>query len=36
VLSVRSLNYTTTPSSYMQPSSVLQGRILRLAMQLRW
>src|SRR5262249_21434064 len=39
VLSVRSLNFPTasTPSpSYMQPSSVLQGRILRLAMQLKW
>jgi len=39
VLSVRSLNFPTasTPSpSYLQPSSVLQGRILRLAMQLRW
>jgi len=39
VLSVRSLNFPTasTPSpSYRQPSSVLQGRILRVAMQLRW
>ena len=39
VLSVRSLNYPTsnTPSpSYLQPSSVLQGRILRLAMQMKW
>ena len=34
VLSVRSLNFGTT--SYMQPSSVLQGRILRLGMQLKW
>jgi hypothetical protein len=34
VLSVRSLNFGTT--SYMQPSSVLQGRILRLAVQVRW
>ncbi len=39
VLSVRSLNFPTpsTPSpSYMQPSSVLQGRIVRLATQLKW
>jgi hypothetical protein len=39
VLSVRSLNFPTasTPSpSYMQPSSVLQGRILRIGMQMRW
>jgi hypothetical protein len=34
VLSVRSLNYGTP--SYLQPSSVLQGRILRLATQLKW
>jgi hypothetical protein len=34
VLSVRSLNYGT--ASYMQPSSVLQGRVLRLATQLKW
>jgi hypothetical protein len=34
VLSVRSMNYGT--SSYLQPSSVLQGRILRLAMQMKW
>jgi carboxypeptidase family protein len=34
VLAVRSLNYLTT--SYMQPSSVLQGRIIRLATQMRW
>ena len=34
VLSVRSLNYGT--ASYLQPSSVLQGRILRLATQLKW
>ena len=34
VLSVRSLNYGT--ASYMQPSSVLQGRILRIATQLKW
>ena len=34
VLSVRSMNYLTP--SYLQPSSVLQGRILRLAMQLKW
>ena len=39
VLSVRSMNFPTasTPSpSYLQPSSVLQGRIVRLAMQLKW
>ena len=34
VLSVRSLNYGTP--SYLQPSSVLQGRILRVATQLKW
>jgi hypothetical protein len=34
VLSVRSLNYGT--GSYLQPSSVLQGRIVRLGMQLKW
>ena len=34
VLSVRSLNYGTP--SYLQPSSVLQGRILRFATQLKW
>jgi hypothetical protein len=34
VLSVRSQNYGTL--SYLQPSSVLQGRILRLAMQMKW
>ena len=34
VLSVRSLNFGT--ASYNQPSSVLQGRILRLGMQLKW
>jgi hypothetical protein len=34
VLSVRSMNYGT--ASYLQPSSVLQGRILRLAMQMKW
>jgi hypothetical protein len=33
VLSVRSLNYNTP--SYLQPSSVLQGRIIRFAMQLK-
>jgi hypothetical protein len=33
-LSVRSLNYNTP--SYLQPSSVLQGRILRFATQLKW
>ena len=31
---VRSLNYGT--SSYLQPSSVLQGRYLRLGMQAKW
>jgi hypothetical protein len=31
---VRSLNYGT--SSYLQPSSVLQGRYLRLGMQVKW
>jgi hypothetical protein len=39
VLSVRSLNFPTsnTPSpSYLQPSSVLQGRILRVVMQVKW
>jgi hypothetical protein len=39
VLSVRSLNYPTSnaPSpSYLQPQSVLQGRILRFATQLKW
>ena len=34
VLSVRTLNYLT--ASYQQPSSVLQGRILRIGMQMRW
>lgn len=34
VLSVRTLNYLT--SSYQQPASVLQGRIIRVATQLRW
>ncbi|HMF96611.1 MAG TPA: TonB-dependent receptor [Vicinamibacterales bacterium] len=34
VLSMRSLNYLTP--SYMQPSSVLQGRIFRLATQLKF
>jgi carboxypeptidase family protein len=34
VLSVRSSNYLT--ASYNQPSSVLQGRILRVATQLKW
>jgi Carboxypeptidase regulatory-like domain len=33
-LSVRSLNYNTP--SYLQPSSVLQGRIIRFATQLKW
>jgi len=31
---VRSLNYGT--ASYLQPSSVLQGRYLRLGMQAKW
>ena len=34
VLSVRSMNYST--ASYLQPSSVLQGRILRFATQVKW
>ena len=34
VLSVRSLNFGTP--SYMQPSSILQGRILRFATQMKW
>jgi hypothetical protein len=34
VYAVRSLNYGT--SSYLQPSSVLQGRYLRLGMQVKW
>ena len=34
VLSVRSLNYGT--SSYQQPSSILQGRIVRIGTQLKW
>ena len=34
VLSVRSLNYATR--SYLQPSSVLQGRIIRIGTQLKW
>ncbi|PYQ75053.1 MAG: hypothetical protein DMG04_08440 [Acidobacteria bacterium] len=34
VLSVRSLNFLTP--SYMQPSSILQGRIIRFAAQLRF
>jgi len=34
VLSMRSLNYLTP--SYMQPSSVLQGRIFRLATQFKF
>jgi len=33
-LSYRSTNYATT--AYMQPSSVLQGRIVRLGTQLKW
>jgi len=34
VLSVRSMNYGTP--SYMQPSSILQGRIVRIATQVKW
>jgi Carboxypeptidase regulatory-like domain len=34
VLSVRSMNYDTP--SYKQPSSILQGRIIRIATQLKW
>jgi hypothetical protein len=34
VLSVRSMNFGTP--SYLQPSSVLQGRIIRIATQMRW
>jgi hypothetical protein len=34
VLSVRTMNYAT--SSYLQPQSVLQGRIFRIGMQLKW
>jgi hypothetical protein len=34
VLSVRSMNFATP--SYLQPSSVLQGRIIRVGMQLKW
>jgi hypothetical protein len=34
VLSVRSMNFGDP--SYLQPSSVLQGRIIRLATQLKW
>jgi carboxypeptidase family protein len=34
VLSVRSMNYLTP--SYKQPSSVLQGRIIRIATQMKW
>jgi hypothetical protein len=34
VLSYRSTNFLTP--SYLQPSSVLQGRILRLGFQMRW
>jgi hypothetical protein len=33
-LSYRSTNYATT--AYLQPSSVLQGRIIRLGAQLKW
>lgn len=39
VLSVRSLNFPTSnvPSaSYLQPSSVMQGRIIRIGTQLKW
>jgi hypothetical protein len=34
VLGVRSQNYGT--ASYFQPASILQGRIIRIASQLRW
>ena len=34
VLAVRSLNFGT--ASYQQPASVLQGRIVRVAMQAKW
>ena len=34
VLGYRSTNFATT--SYLQPSSVLQGRMFRLGMQVRW
>jgi hypothetical protein len=34
VLSYRSTNFAT--ATYLQPSSVLQGRMLRLGMQLKW
>ena len=33
-IAYRSVNYATT--AYLQPSSVLQGRMVRLAMQLKW
>ena len=34
VYAVRSMNYLT--SSYLQPSTVLQPRLLRLEMQVKW
>ncbi|MBI3492017.1 MAG: hypothetical protein HY047_09585 [Acidobacteria bacterium] len=34
VLSVRTLNFGT--ASNMQPSSVMQGRIIRIGMQMKW
>jgi hypothetical protein len=34
ILGYRSVNYAT--AAYLQPSSVLQGRIVRLGLQMRW
>jgi hypothetical protein len=34
ILGVRSTNFTT--AAYNQPSSVLQGRIIRIGTQIRW
>ena len=34
VFTVRSMNYLT--SSYLQPSNVLQPRLLRLEVQVKW
>jgi hypothetical protein len=34
ILGYRSTNFAT--AAYLQPSSVLQGRILRLGLQMRW
>jgi hypothetical protein len=36
VLSVRSTGLNFLTPSYMQPQSVLQGRIIRIATQLKW